>query len=221
MNLRQSLYRLKKKLDLQFIRHSWLDFKRDKAKAAFGISGIAISLFLLTTIGMLNDTVSYNYLLYVTSTTGSADIMITKTIKTDLTFDPFYDEDIINDDLENIEGVEELFPRIMMLVTAASEKSDVNGTFEFYGIDFDKEAENGIESYDVFQEPFSEYKEKVYYHEMKENKNKCVKCAVISDEAEAPFGLYLTYNKMELPQFVQWKMLENQYYVLEGSIPNT
>lgn len=78
----------------------------------------------------------------------------------------------------------------------------------------DEEAENGIEGYDIFQEPFSEYKEKVYYHEMKEDKNKLVKCAVISDEAEDPFGLYLTYNKMELPQFVQWKMLENQYYVL-------
>ena len=33
---------------------------------------------------MLNDTVNYNYLLYVTSTTGKADIMITKTIQTDL-----------------------------------------------------------------------------------------------------------------------------------------
>ncbi|MFX1315499.1 MAG: ABC transporter permease [Promethearchaeota archaeon] len=143
MNLGHFLYKLKKKLDLQFIRHSWLDFKRDKAKAAFGISGIAISLFLLTVIGMLNDTVSYNYLLYVTSTTGSADIMITKTVKTDLSFDPFFDESVINDDLDDIEGVEELFPRIMMLVRASSEKSDINGTFEFYGIDFEKELING------------------------------------------------------------------------------
>ena len=78
----------------------------------------------------------------------------------------------------------------------------------------DKEAENGIESYDVFQEPSSEYKEKVYYHEMKEDEKGIVRCAIISNETEEPFGSYLIYNKKELPQFVQWKMLENQYYVL-------
>ncbi|MFX1321158.1 MAG: ABC transporter permease [Promethearchaeota archaeon] len=197
MNLRHSLYILKKKLDLQFIRHSWLDFKRDKAKAAFGISGIAISLFLLTTIGMLNDTVSYNYLLYVTSTTGSADIMITKTIKTDLTFDPFYDEDIINDDLENIEGVEELFPRIMMLVTAASEKSDINGTFELYGIDFDKEAEHGhIGDLIIVDEEGKETKQK--YKEEPDNGE----CVILWNVAKALnisrgdtiFLKYQTYN---------------------------
>ena len=95
MDFRNFLYRLRKHINPQFLKHSWLDLKRDKAKAIFGISGIAISLFLLTTIGMLNDTVNYNYLLYVTSTTGKTDIMITRTIQTDLTYDPFFDEDII------------------------------------------------------------------------------------------------------------------------------
>lgn len=197
MNLQHFLYKLKKKLDLQFIRHSWLDFKRDKAKAAFGISGIAISLFLLTVIGMLNDTVNYNYLLYVTSSTGSADIMITKTVKTDLTFDPFFDENILNDDLEDIEGVEELFPRIMMLVKASSEKSDVNGTFELYGIDFDKEAENGhIGDLIIVDEEGKEIKQK--YKEEPDNGE----CVILWNVAEALnlsrgdniFLEYQTYN---------------------------
>jgi ABC-type lipoprotein release transport system permease subunit len=120
-----------------------LDLKRDKAKAAFGIFGIAISLFLLTTVGMLNDTVSYNYLLYVTSTTGSADIIITETVKSDLTFDSFYEESIIENDLQGIEGVEELFPRIMMLVKASTDKNNLSGTLQLYGIDFEKEYQNG------------------------------------------------------------------------------
>jgi len=141
--LRGFLYKLKKRLNLQFFKHSWLDLKRDKAKAIFGISGIAISLFLLTVIGMLNDTVNYNYLLYVTSTTGKSDIMITRAIKTDLTFDPFYDENIIDDKLKDIEGIDELFPRISMLVTTTSNKINTSGSLQLYGIDFIKEATNG------------------------------------------------------------------------------
>ncbi|UCC19452.1 MAG: FtsX-like permease family protein [Promethearchaeota archaeon] len=143
MEIRNFLYKLRKRINLQFFKHSWLDIKRDKAKAIFGISGIAISLFLLTTIGMLNDTVNYNYLLYVTSSTGKSDIMITRTIQTDLTYDPFFDENIINNELKDIEGVEELFPRIMMLVETTSENINTSGTLQLYGLDFIKEASNG------------------------------------------------------------------------------
>jgi len=143
MELKGFIYKLKKRIDLQFFKHSWLDLKRDKAKAIFGISGIAISLFLLTTIGMLNDTVNYNYLLYVTSVTGKSDIMITRFLQTDLTFDPFYDEDIINNELKDIDGVDELFPRISMLVKTTSDKINTSGFLQLYGIDFIKEANNG------------------------------------------------------------------------------
>ncbi len=143
MDLRNLLYRIRKRINLQFFKHSWLDLKRDKAKAIFGISGIAISLFLLTTIGMLNDTVNYNYLLYVTATTGKSDIMITRTIQTDLTYDPFFHETIINNELKDIEGVDELFPRIMMLVTTSSENINTSGSLQLYGLDFEKEATNG------------------------------------------------------------------------------
>ncbi|MFX1504375.1 MAG: ABC transporter permease, partial [Promethearchaeota archaeon] len=143
MALRNFLYRLKKRINLQFFKHSWLDLKRDKAKAIFGISGIAISLFLLTTIGYLNDTVNYNYLLYVTSTTGKSDIMITRTIQSDLTYDPFFDENIINNKLKDIEGVDELFPRILMLVTTSSDNINTSTSLQLYGLDFEKEATNG------------------------------------------------------------------------------
>ncbi len=143
LDLKSSYYRLKNKINLQFIKLSWLDLKRDKAKAIFGISGIAVSLFLLTAIGMLNDTMSYNYVKMITNTTGSADILITRTIKTDLTYDPFFDQDIIDEKLQDIEGVEELFPRVMMLVKSSSDKTTSNGTLEMYGLDFEKEFDNG------------------------------------------------------------------------------
>ncbi|MHA2280336.1 MAG: ABC transporter permease [Promethearchaeota archaeon] len=92
---------------------------------------------------MLNDTVNYNYLLYVTSTTGKADIMISKTIQTDLTFDPFYDEDILENELKDINGVEALFPRIIMLVKTTSNNINTSGSLQMYGLDFQREAANG------------------------------------------------------------------------------
>ncbi|MFX0006047.1 MAG: ABC transporter permease [Promethearchaeota archaeon] len=143
MDLRNFLYKLKKRFNLQILKHSLLDLKRDKAKAIFGVCGIAISLFLLTTIGMLNDTVNYNYLLYVTSSTGKSDIMISRTIQTDLTYDPFFDENVIDNELQDIEGVQELFPRILMLVETTSENINTSGSLQMYGLDFIKEATNG------------------------------------------------------------------------------
>ena len=109
MNLQRFLYKLKNKINLQFIKQTWLNIKRDRAKAIFAIGGIMISIVLLTAIGMVNDTMSYNYMQLITGTTGNADIMVSKRIKTDLSYDPFFPENIIDNDLQNIEGVEEAY----------------------------------------------------------------------------------------------------------------
>ncbi len=137
------LYKIRLKIRLPFLRQVWLNIKKDRAKALFGIGGITISIILLTAIGMVNNTMSYNYMGLITSTTGSSDVMISRTMKTDITFNPFFDETIIDDELQDIDGVEELFPRIMMLVKVSSDKTDSNGTLQIYGIDFKKEANNG------------------------------------------------------------------------------
>ncbi|MFX0139056.1 MAG: ABC transporter permease [Candidatus Hodarchaeota archaeon] len=143
MGLKRIFYKIRNKLKLQFIKHTWLNLKRDRAKAIFAILGIMISIILLTAIGMINDTMSYNYMQIITSSTGNADIMISKRIQTDISFSPFFDEDIIENDLQDIEGVEEFFPRIMMLVRASSNKSSTNSTLQLYGLDFLKETSNG------------------------------------------------------------------------------
>ena len=143
MNIQNLLYKLRLKIKVQFLQQSWLNIKKDRAKVLFGLSGITISIILLTAIGMINDSMSYNYMGVITSTTGSSDILISKAVNTDLTFDPFFDESLIDNELSNIEGVDELFPRIMMLVKVSSDNTDSNGSLQIYGIDFLKEANNG------------------------------------------------------------------------------
>ncbi len=143
MNVRDLWYKIQLKINFQFIKNSWIDLKRNKAKAFFGIGGIAISIILLTAIGMVNDTMSYNYIDSVTNTTGSADIMITEIPQTDITYDPYFDESLIQNELSGISGVDELFPRIMALVKTSSDNTDVNGSLEMYGLNFVREATNG------------------------------------------------------------------------------
>ncbi|MFX1288840.1 MAG: FtsX-like permease family protein, partial [Promethearchaeota archaeon] len=128
---------------MQFLKQTWLNIKKDRAKAIFAIGGITVSIILLTAIGMVNDSMSYNYMNVITSTTGSSDIIISQKAKTDLTYDTFFNETIIDNELYDIEGVEELFPRIMMLVKVSSYNSEANGSLQIYGIDFGKEADNG------------------------------------------------------------------------------
>ncbi|MFX1311654.1 MAG: ABC transporter permease [Promethearchaeota archaeon] len=198
MDLRAVLYKFKKRLNLPFLKHSWLDLKRDKAKALFGISGIAISLFLLTTIGTLNDTVNYNYLLYVTSTTGQADIMITRTIQTDLTFDPFFNEDILDNELNDIEGVNELFPRIVMLVEVSSDMVNSSSSLELYGFDFEKEAKNGNIGDLIIVDEFGEETDEIYVEKPKEGE--CVILWNVAEILNISKGdtIYLKYQTYEL-----------------------
>jgi ABC-type antimicrobial peptide transport system permease subunit len=125
------------------LKQTWLNIKKDRAKAIFAIGGITVSIILLTAIGMVNDSMSYNYMGIITSTTGSSDIIISQKAKSDLTYDTFFNESILDNELYDIEGVEDLFPRIMMLVKVSSYNTDANGSLQVYGIDFTKEASNG------------------------------------------------------------------------------
>ncbi|MFO7797132.1 MAG: ABC transporter permease [Promethearchaeati archaeon] len=143
MNIKHLIYKLKLHFKFQVLKHSWIDMKRDKAKVIFGIAGISISLFLLTAVGMINNTVSYNYIQIATNTTGEADIMISRTISVDLTYDPFFDRDIIENNLQNIDGINAFFPRITMLTKATSENINQTANLQMYGLDFETEYENG------------------------------------------------------------------------------
>ena len=176
--------------------------KRDKAKVIFGVSGIAISLFLLTAIGMLNDTLNYNYMKLITNTTGSADIMITRTIQTDLSFDPFFDEDIIEEDLKDIEGVDQFFPRIMILAKASSDNTDKNGSLSVYGIDFEAENDNGNMGNLIIVDEEGDETDEIYDSEPRDGE-----CIILKNAAELlnvgkDDNIHLEYDQYSLDVIV-------------------
>ena len=54
------------------------DLKQQKTRTAFAISGIAVSIFLLTVVGMLGDSISYSYVDYASQSAGKTDYEISQ-----------------------------------------------------------------------------------------------------------------------------------------------
>ncbi len=80
----------------------------------------------------------------------------------------------------------------------------------------DEEAEKGKEDYHRFTSPTPAFKEKCYYHEMKEDSSGLVQCALVNENLEGNgFGFYVKYEKEQLPQFIEWKMMGEGTYVVE------
>jgi len=83
----------------------------------------------------------------------------------------------------------------------------------------DPEAEDGKENWYKMDPPIHQYREKCYYHDMAPAKDGSVTVALVNSgfsktKAGEAFGVYVRYNKSELPRFVEWKQMGEQDYVL-------
>lgn len=79
----------------------------------------------------------------------------------------------------------------------------------------DEEAKKGKENYDKFTSPIPGFKEKCYYHKMKEDSSGQVSCALVNENLGGDgFGFYIKYRKEQLPQFIEWKMMGEGTYVV-------
>jgi len=196
MNIRKFLYELKSEFTFQALKQAWLDLKRDKAKLIFAISGLAISIFLLVSIGTINDTLNYNYIQIATENSSEADLMIAKNPSTGLTYDPYFNESIINEKLARVPGVEEFFPRIAMFIKAGSENTDKNATVQMYGIDFLKEFISGnMGDLKIATKFFSTD----YIYAGKPDKGECIVLKSVAEYLNVSRGdtVHLTYQQFE------------------------
>jgi len=80
----------------------------------------------------------------------------------------------------------------------------------------DAEAENDKEHYHLMYAPIKGFKERCYYHDMATGPDGTVHAALINRNAPdgGQFGLYVKYNKTQLPQFTEWKMMGTREYVV-------
>lgn len=80
----------------------------------------------------------------------------------------------------------------------------------------DAEAQDGKSNWDKMDPPLHKYSEKCYYHDMAPARDGSVTVALVNDGFSRGdgFGVYVKYNKKELPRFVQWKQMGEQDYVI-------
>lgn len=82
----------------------------------------------------------------------------------------------------------------------------------------DAEAIEGKENWNKMDPPVHKYHEKCYYHDMAPARDGTVTVALVNSgftkKDREPFGVYVLYNKEELPRFVEWKQMGEQDYVI-------
>ncbi|MBO3799011.1 MAG: aldose 1-epimerase family protein [Thermoproteota archaeon] len=78
----------------------------------------------------------------------------------------------------------------------------------------DWEAKEGAEDFARVHEPRSDYREKVYFHDMLVDNEGNAYAAIVNDRLLGGLGVYVKYSKRELPRFIQWKMLGEGTYVM-------
>ena len=125
------------------IQFAWRDFKKQKLKSIFAIFGVVIAIFLLTSIGMLIDSLSYSFLDVATAQSGSADLSISKSISPDLTFNPFMNQTYI-EKTAAIDEIDNYYPRILYFVDMETQQTIDDPTrIMFYGINNSLEHDSG------------------------------------------------------------------------------
>ena len=80
----------------------------------------------------------------------------------------------------------------------------------------DAVAADGKANWYKMDPPVHAYAEKCYYHDMAPKRDGSVTVALVNDgfPKGRGFGVYVKYNKKELPRFVQWKQMGEQDYVI-------
>ncbi len=82
-------------------------------------------------------------------------------------------------------------------------------------VPFNDDASKGLSNYSTFNEPVKGYKENVFLHDIKADKAGFATAAIINEAFEGTgIGLYIKFNKNNLPYLNEWKMLGQSEYVV-------
>ncbi|OLS13044.1 MAG: ABC-type transport system, involved in lipoprotein release, permease component [Promethearchaeota archaeon CR_4] len=129
---------------MNVFKYAFNDLGRNKTRAIFAIAGIAVSLFLLNSVAILNDSLSYSSIDLATNQAGSADVMISTSLVLDINFDPFFQQDILEPYKPNLSQIANYYPRLLLPVEVYNTQfPDVEGNTIFYGLNITAENQNG------------------------------------------------------------------------------
>lgn len=80
----------------------------------------------------------------------------------------------------------------------------------------DEIARKGQDQWNRFDAPTHGYAEQVFFHDMAPAAGSKVCCAIVNDAigTDSGFGVFVKYDKRQLPRFAEWKMMGEQNYVV-------
>jgi len=132
-------------------RYAFKDLFRKKTRNILGILGVFVSLFLLTTVSFLTDSISYSYVDFLTADSGDQDIVLTarhyigepENFSMEFKYEPLI-EKIKNN--ENISSeIEHYIPRSNFWVATQGSISNPEESFNWYQLSvLDVKAEESI-----------------------------------------------------------------------------
>lgn len=183
---------------MNLMEFSWRDFKKNKVRAIFGIGGIAISIFLLSTVGILIDSLSFSYLDLATSQAGSADIMFTRNVQFEGNLDFYMNQTYLEDTLD-VDEIDYFYPRILMLVDVQGQYSEDKSRQIFYGINSTLEQNSGRMGDLLLCDPVTlEETDEVYQGPIPDGKCIILKTTAKSMNLTVGDWLILTYTENEI-----------------------
>ena len=82
-------------------------------------------------------------------------------------------------------------------------------------VPYDERSREEIDNYSTFSDPIEGFKENVFLHDIKADKHGMINVAIINEEfGSEGLGVYLKYNKDNLPYLNEWKMIGQGEYVV-------
>ena len=79
----------------------------------------------------------------------------------------------------------------------------------------DEEAKKGLDKFNVFSDPINSFKEQVYFHDIEADKGGNSNIAIVNEDFNngEGIGIWLKFNKNNLPHLIQWKQVGEGEYV--------
>ena len=138
------------------------------------------------------------------------NLVLKRTIKTSLGAKSF----IIHDVLEN-EGMDDQPLMILYHINIGYPTVDNTSLFICNSkkiIPVGNRSKETIGAFGQMQDPVKGEAEHLFFHDFRSDSEGMTCCGIINPDRE--FGVYLRYNKIQLPKFSQWKMMAESEYVI-------
>ena len=132
-------------------RYAFKDLFRKKTRNILGILGVFVSLFLLTTVSFLTDSISYSYVDFLTADSGDQDIVLTarhyigepENFSMEFKYEPLIEKIKKNENISS--EIEHYIPRSNFWVATQGSISNPEESFNWYQLSvLDVKAEESI-----------------------------------------------------------------------------